>query len=349
VSQTDASPLRVDSEGMWAATAALPTQLGAALASAQRTGGLPESAISNVVVTGMGGSGIGGDLLAAVCAPELAVPVTVAKGYELPAFVGPDSLVFCVSFSGDTEETLAAADQAAEAGAAVVAVTTGGALGRLADAHGWPTVAVPSSIPQPRAALAALAAPPLVVLERVGLCDGVTARLSAAADHVARRRDAFVGVSAEPVTVARRIGRTIPLVYGSPGVAGVAAQRWKTQVNENAKAPAFWSVQPELGHNELAGWGEGGDVTRQVLTLVTLRHDAEHPQIARRFAHVEEVLTEVVADVVEVRAQATEPLACFFELALLGDLVSLHLASNEGVDPGPVPALVELKAQLAST
>ena len=126
----------------------------------------------------------------------------------------------------------------------------------------------------------------------------------------------------------------------------MAAQRWKTQVNENAKSPAFWSTLPELGHNELAGWGQGGDVTRQVLTLVTLRHGGEHPQVAKRFAFVADVLLEVVADIVEVWAEGTDPLAQLFDLALVGDFVSLHLAGQEGTDPGPVPVLADLKDRL---
>ncbi len=145
--------------------------------------------------------------------------------------------------------------------------------------------------------------------------------------------------ASESEEIARRIGRTIPLIYGAQAVGAAAAVRWKNQVNENAKSPAFCSVYPELGHNELAGWGQLGDVTRQVLTLVNLRHDAEHPQVARRFAIVTEMLREVMADVIEVRASGEGDLAQLLDLSLIGDFVSLHLAAAEGVDPGPVPAL----------
>ena len=126
----------------------------------------------------------------------------------------------------------------------------------------------------------------------------------------------------------------------------MAAQRWKTQVNENAKAPAFWSAQPELCHNEVCGWGQHGDVTRQVVTAIALRHDAEHPQVGRRFDLVGELLREVVADVVEVRARGEGDLAQLLDLILFGDYVSLWMAVDAGIDPGPVPILVELKARL---
>src|SRR6185437_2046259 len=204
---------------------------------------------------------------------------------------------------------------------------------------------VPGDIPQPRAALGAMAVPPLVVLEQAGLLDGVTRRVAATVDSLSARRDRLVQPGNLAEDLARRIGRTIPLVYGA-GSAAVAAQRWKTQVNENAKSPAFWSALPELCHNEVAGWGQGGDVTRQVLTLVNLRHGGEHPQVSRRFALVADVLLEVVADILEVRADGADPMARLFDLVMVGDFVSLYLAAREGTDPGPVPVLDDLKRQL---
>jgi glucose/mannose-6-phosphate isomerase len=125
-------------------------------------------------------------------------------------------------------------------------------------------------------------------------------------------------------------------------LGGVAAQRWKNQVNENAKAPAFAATSPELCHNEICGWGQHGDMTRQVFTLVELRHDEEHPQESRRFELVRDIMAEVVHDVVEVRAAGEGPLAQLFDLTLVGDFVSLHLAAQEGIDPGPVPAKDEV-------
>jgi glucose/mannose-6-phosphate isomerase len=285
-------------------------------------------------------------VLAAIAGPRSPVPVTVVKSYAVPAFAGPGTLVLAVSFSGDTEEVLSAAHGAWDAGAAVVAVTGPGALSDAAAAHGSSVVPVPQSIPQPRAALGALAVPPLLVLERLGLLDGATALVADAVRQLQRRRDQLSSDADPAREVAARIGRTLPLVHGSDGPAGVAAQRFRTQVNENAKSPAFSSLQPELCHNELAGWGVHGDVTRQVLTLVALRTSDEHPQVARRFELVTEILREVVSDVLTVRAAGDGPLAQLFDLALFGDAVSLHLASDEGVDPGPVPALVELKEAL---
>ncbi|MDQ1439433.1 MAG: glucose/mannose-6-phosphate isomerase [Acidimicrobiaceae bacterium] len=338
---------RLDSQDMWGVTAALPEQIEAAVRASAGLDGLPRrEGIENVVVLGMGGSGIAGDILLAAAGPFMAVPVVVVKSYTLPAFVGEGSLVFAISFSGNTEETIEAASEAAVQGARVVAVTSGGELGKLAAGWGAPTVPVPDTIPQPRAALGAMAIPPLAVLEQVGLFTGASQWIGLAVDQLKRRRDELVKDGNVAEALARRIGRTLPLVHSSGLMGTAAAQRWKTQVNENAKAPAFWSVQPELCHNEIAGWGQNGDVTRQVLTLVKLRHDNEHPQVMRRFELVDDLVREVVASIEEVHAHGEGDLAQLLDLILYGDFMSLHLAYQEGIDPGPVPALVEIKQRL---
>jgi glucose/mannose-6-phosphate isomerase len=284
--------------------------------------------------------------MVAVAGPFVPVPIVVVKSYDLPDFVGQGSLVFAISFSGDTEETVEAAGEAMNAGASLVAVTSGGELARLADEWGAPVVPVPGTIPQPRAALGAMAVPPLIVLEDIGLFPGAAQWVALAVDQLKLRRDRLVVPGSTAEEVARRIGRTIPLVHGAQALGSAAALRWKAQVNENAKSPAFYAVYPELCHNEIAGWGQHGDITRQVITLVNLRHDAEHPQVVRRFDFVADVLREVVADIIEVRAEGEGDLAQLLDLVLVGDFVSLHLAAREGIDPGPVPVLEDLKERL---
>jgi glucose/mannose-6-phosphate isomerase len=333
---------------MFEVTAGLPEQVERAARDARGLEGLPDrEAIENVVVLGMGGSGIAGDVLIATAAPFMPVPVVVVKGYTAPAFVDEHSLVFAISFSGNTEETIEAASEAAVQGARMVVVTSGGQLGKLASSWGAPVVEVPDTIPQPRAALGAVAIPPLVVLEEVGLFPGAGGWIDQAVVQLKRRRDALVADRNGAADLARRIGRTIPLVHSSGSIGTAAAQRWKTQVNENANAPAFWAVHPELCHNEIQGWGQHGDLTRQAITVVNLRHDAEHPQVARRFEVVAELMDEVVAGIHEVQAEGEGDLAQLLDLILFGDFVALHLAYQEGIDPGPVPALVDLKRRLS--
>jgi len=336
-----------DSQGMLTATLALPEQVAAAADRSKGLAGLPLiDDVNAVVVLGMGGSGVAGDIVASVAGPFMPVPVVVAKSYELPAFVGEGTLVFAVSFSGDTEETVEATSEAAVQGAKVVIVSGGGELTRLGEAWGAPMVAVPDDIPQPRAGVGALAVPPLIVLEEIGLFPGARRWVDEAVRGLVARRDQLTGDDSLVSDLVRQIGRTIPLIYGGGTLGAVAAQRWKTQMNENAKIPAFWNAQPELCHNEVAGWGQHGDLTRQAITLVALRHDFEHPQVMRRFELVFQLVDEVVAGIAQIQARGEGQLAQLLDLILIGDLTSLQLALNEGIDPGPVPALDEIKTAL---
>jgi glucose/mannose-6-phosphate isomerase len=341
----------VDTQGMFEATAGLPEQIEAAVKAGSELEGLPDGAsVEHVVVLGMGGSGVSGDVLQAIAHPLLPVPVSVVKSYDCPAFVGESSLVFAISCSGNTEETLQAATDAALQGARVVAITSGGELGRLAEGWGAPVVPVPTDLPQPRTAIGAMSIPPLVVLEDIGLLRGARHWIGLAVEQLKRRRDQLVGAGegSQAASIARQIGRTWPLIHGGGVLGATAALRWRTQVNENAKGPAFSNFQPELCHNEVCGWGQSGDVTRQLITLIQLRHDGEHPQVSRRFELVEDLVREVVASIIEVRAEGDGELAQLFDLILIGDFVSWWLAVQEGIDPGPVPILNELKAALAS-
>ncbi|HEV2369861.1 MAG TPA: bifunctional phosphoglucose/phosphomannose isomerase [Acidimicrobiales bacterium] len=342
-------PLSLDTLEMLPITLGLPEQVERAVVAGRGLPKLPRrERIENVVVLGMGGSGVAGDLLLAVAAPFMPVPVVVVKGYTPPQFVDDSSLVFAVSFSGDTEETVEAATEAAVQGATVVAVTGGGELAERASSWGAPIVPVPTDIPQPRAAIGAMAVPPLVVLEEVGLFPGASQWIALAVDQLKRRRDQLLGTVNPARELARRIGRTIPLVYSAGSLGSAAAMRWKTQFNENAKIPSFWAVHPELCHNEVAGWGQYGDATRQLVTIVNLRTDFEHPQVMRRFELVDDVVREAVASIEEVVAQGEGALAQLMDLVLFGDCVSLYMAAREGVDPGPVPVLGEIKAKLGA-
>jgi glucose/mannose-6-phosphate isomerase len=342
-------PLYLDTLGVWDATAGLPEQVRAATEAAEsvlRDTVLPRPRdIRSVVVFGMGSGATAAEAVAAYGAGRAPVPIGVGNGYESPAFCGPHTLAFAVSASGGTEETIAAASAARARGAHLVVVSGAGALAEMAAASDLPFFGVPAG-PAPRTALGALMMPVLLTLSRLGIIPDAAAALAGVGTSLSRRRDALVGPGGPAEEVARLIGRTIPLIYGSEGLTAVAARRWKTQINENAKTPAFFAVQPELSHNEVAGWGQNGDVTRQVLSLVTLRHVGEHPQVARRFALVVDATDEVMAQVIPVWAEGGDDLGRFFDLALFGDLVSLHLAGREGTDPGPVPALSNVESAL---
>ncbi|NNN14193.1 MAG: bifunctional phosphoglucose/phosphomannose isomerase [Acidimicrobiaceae bacterium] len=340
---------RVDTQGMWDVSAGLPEQVAQAAIQANALAGLPlRHQIENIVVLGMGGSGISGDVLLAAAAPFMAVPVTVVKSYNLPAFVSRGTLVFAVSFSGDTEETLEASQLAYEQGAYLVVVTSGGELGKFADESAIPLIRVPSDIPQPRGAIGALSIPPLVVLEDIGLFPGATYWIDLAIAQLRRRRDQLL-LSGNPAEVlAGQLFGKIPVMHSAGSIGAAGALRWKAQINENVKSPAFYSVYPENCHNEITGWESLLSVTKESLAIVSLRHDGEHPQVYRRMEIGRKLLSEKVSSYSEFRAEGDGDLAQLFDLIITGDFLSLHLAELAGVDPGPVPILADLKGRLRS-
>jgi glucose/mannose-6-phosphate isomerase len=305
----------------------------------------------NVVVLGMGGSGISGDVFTSVLNDELPVPAVVVKQYRVPAFVGPRTLALAVSYSGDTEETVMMARAAGGCGARLVCVSVGGALADIAREFGGLHIPCPPGY-LPRAALGALIAPLFVTAFRVGLAPGAHAHLEMAQRQLATRREKCkpsVDAPANPAKeIARRIGRTIPLVYGGGSLGGVAAYRWKCDVNENAKAPAYSHMYPELDHNEICAWGQHGDVTRQLMTLIELRHGYEHARLAPRFGATRELIEEAVHQVITVEAEGESRLAQLLDLMYLGDFVSCYLALQNDVDPGPIDAIFALKDRLAA-
>jgi len=305
--------------------------------------------INGIVYCGMGGSGIAGDVLAAVAAEVGTVPVTVVKGYKLPAWTGPNTLVFCASYSGNTEETLACFDDAVERKARIVAIATGGALAERARTH---TVASVSPVEdmQPRQALASLAAITLVVAEQLSLLGDLTAAIVETGDLLERQVNVFgrdvPSTTNEAKKIAGLLDGKIPLVWGQDGVLAVAAQRWRAQLNENAKLAAFSSVLPELDHNEIVGYREASPGVGD-LAIVALRMPGEDPRISRRIDATLERIGGLIGGSVEAGAVGESPLARLMSSVLLGDFVSVYLAVRRGVDPTPVAAIEELKSRLA--
>ena len=349
-----------DSLGMAAAVDSLAEQLEAALASAAAAVGPTRSRpITNVITLGMGGSGVAGDIVSALASPEMPVPITVAKGYECPAFVGPSTLAIAVSFSGNTEETLEAVTAARHAGASIVAVTSGGRLGELA--HQWdvPLYQVDGTIPMPRAAVGAISVAPLVALERVGLLSGVADWVGAAVAQLRARRHTCLadpghafGDGLDGLIAEVGAGDLLPVFYGGGAIGAVAAGRAKAQVNENAKLPAYASAMPELCHNELAGWDLAGRLAHgSPLAVIALRHRFEHPQIRRRYEYTQRVLSgaRIAVPYSELHAAGGGPMAQLFDLIYQVDILSLRMATAAGRDPGPVTLLTGLKDFLADS
>jgi glucose/mannose-6-phosphate isomerase len=298
---------------------------------------------SHVLVAGMGGSGISGDFATALAN----VPVVVNKSYGLPGWVkSAEPLVIAMSYSGNTEETLSAAESAAAQGLTPAVVTGGGTLAGWATEYGWPSVTVPGGL-QPRAALGYLLGGLLHLLNSAGAASVDRTDLVAAADIAESISGEGGSGWALAGDLAEGLNGRIVAVYGGGGITAPVAQRWKTQINENAKWPAWYSVLPELDHNEIVSWTTLADLTRRHVGIVSLRDRAEPPGVAARFSHTAEITGSDVSWVGEVWSQGNSALERMVSLAAMGDLVSLELARLAGVDPVPVDAIESLKRKLA--
>jgi glucose/mannose-6-phosphate isomerase len=329
-----------DSLGLRDRLMARPERMERFIANTGSIEGLPDPRrVSNIVVIGMGEAALAGDLVRAVAGPFMAIPLIVHRGYELPSFVGPESLVLALSVSGATDETVEATEAAYEAGASLLSVTRpDGYLAELTNAWRTPVVELPDDV-GPRLEFIPLSLASLLALEQIGFFPGGREYLVTALEQLARRRDQLAGPASDAVRVAKAIDRTIPLVYAASPLGRVAGVRWKQQFNLTAKIPAFTNFVPELCHNEISGWGQHGDVTRQVFTQIDLRHDDEHPADTGRLDQVDSVTLEVVADQVRVDAEGDGALAQLLDLVYVGDVAALEIANREGIDPGPAPAV----------
>lgn len=341
----------LDTMGMFDDVAGLPEQLAVADAGARvalDTVSLPaHDGIANVVIAGMGASGQAGELVLEVAGPLMSVPVVVHQGFGVPNFVDPSTLVVAISWSGDTEATLESAQNAYEDGASLFCVSGPGALREFAADTGMPHLAVQPPTSTGRSAIGALTLPVLRMLERVGFFPGADEWIGAAVEQTTRRRDELIREDNDARRLARRLGRTFPIIYGGNGLGGWAAERWKAQFNENAKVAAFANQVPELVYNEVCGWGQDGDVTRQIFQLFMLRHDYEHPRVMEQMSLLDDLLDEVVGAVHTVAASGDGLLAQALDLMLIGDFVSLHSAVEQEVDPGPTPFIDEIEDRIA--
>lgn len=291
---------------------------------------------AGLMVCGMGGSAIGGDLAAAALGNRLTKPLLTVRGYELPSWATPDWTVFCSSYSGNTEETLACFAAAEALGARRLVASTGGSLVTDAREAGVPVIGLPGLLPAPRTAVAYMLVCVTEVAALVGVAPRVHTEIDAAAAFLAEQS---ANLQARAAEIAGRLDGSVPVVVGADLTTPVA-RRWKTQINENAECPCFFSEIPEANHNELCGWS--GDAFSAVL----LEDSDQHPRERRRFELTAELIAAGGAEVARVETEGETRIARLLWATMLGDLVSLALAEARGVDPLPVEAIEDLKLAL---
>ena len=340
---------RLDSNRMYDCIRNFPTQVEQALTigtSAKIPARFRD--VSSIVVTGLGGSAIGGDLLRAYLADELRVPVIVNRHYTLPEFVGTKSLVIVSSYSGNTEETISAQKEAMKRKAKILCISTGGSVSDWARKHKQPLITIPGGL-QPRAALGYSFFPLLVVLGKAGFF-----RLK---QHDISEMLALLRIKAlefgnpemkpnPPLALAVNICGKLPIVYSSSRRLDAVNLRWRGQIEENAKQLAYGNLLPEMNHNELVGW----DVLKEVMAktfVVFLRDKGEHARVSVRETITSRIVSQYAGGVAEVWSQGASLLARMFSLVQFGDWMSFYLAILNKQDPTPVTAIDHLKGELA--
>lgn len=303
----------------------------------------------SIVVLGMGGSAIGGDLLSDYLADKLPIPIVVIRGYDIPKFVDENSLVFAVSYSGNTEETLSALKKCLEAKAKIIALTSGGKFAALSKENNFPFIRVPEGI-QPRAAIPYLFFPVLKVLERLNLIKERNEEIEEMIDILQGLCGEYGSKSLTKDNLAKKIALSLyqylPLVYGSEGLLDAVAMRWKTQINENSKWPCFWNVFSELNHNEIVGYEIENNINRQV-KIIYLEDKEGSLRVNQRREITQEIIGNKVAEFITCLTSGKGKLARMFSLIYLGDLVSYYLAILNQIDPSPVACIENLKKELA--
>ncbi len=303
--------------------------------------------VERVVVMGMGGSAIGGDLLSDLASLEDAPQVTVVRDYTLPQWVDEKTLALACSYSGNTEETLSAFHQALERGAKCVAVTSGGTLAKEAREARLPVYAIDFS-GEPRSALAYLFLAPVAILQKLGLIVDKSAALQEALEeldglqHEIRPSTPSASNKAKQIALALN-GRAV-VVYGA-GYFSAVARRWKTQLNENSKAWAFWETLPELNHNAVVGYPFPKDMQSKGY-VVMLAPRGLHPQVVKRYMITDTLLEQAKVPHRMEAGRGESPLSEMLTCIHLGDHVSYYLAALYGVDPAPVKTIDYVKGNL---
>jgi glucose/mannose-6-phosphate isomerase len=338
----------VDSTGQMADVLGLPEHLRDALWRVESANLTREDSRGGLVVAAMGGSAIGGLLALAALGDRASRPIFVTRDYGLPAWTTTDTTVLCSSYSGETEETLAAYDSATALGARRIVCTTGGRLAAAARADGVPVIPLPGGF-QPRAAVGYALVVALEVAALCGVGEQLHTEIDVAAAHAEQLVEAW-GPGAPEDSLAKSLARSLSqttVQIAGAGLTSAVAYRWKTQINENANAPSFAAELPELDHNEIVGWENAASYGR--FSAVFLDDCDLHPRVRARIGLTMDVIGDQAAALHRVQSVGQTRVERLVSLVLLGDLVSTYMAILAGRDPVLIGPIDRLKAALADS
>ena len=342
---------KLDASKMLNLISNLPDQCQEAYGLGKKTGvSKLDRKIDNIVFAGLGGSAIGADIIRVYLKNELKVPVIVSRNYTLPGFVGKNTLLFCSSYSGNTEETLSSFDDGLKRGANIITMGSGGRLKELSVKNGFKHIQVPSGFP-PRTALGYMSITVLAVLAGLGLISDKEKEASEIYSALVELRDKEIGIDVgSEKNTSKRLAAAIfgkhCIVYGTSDVTEAVSVRWRGQLAENSKSISSSHVLPEMNHNEIVGWEFPRGLLKD-FKVIMLRDKDDHPRTQRRMDISKDIIEKSGAEIFELERKQGGLLARVFSLIYIGDFVSFYLAILNGIDPTPVKRVDYLKAQLA--
>lgn len=305
----------------------------------------------HIVLSGMGGSAIGGDIVRSLSGDDFNIPFVVNRSYRIPAFCGSQTLFIASSYSGNTEETLSALEEAQKKGCSIICMTSGGYLQKVAEQDKHPLILLPQGYP-PRAALGYGIGILLHVFKKIGIGQMDGQKLNDTVAFLEKNTEEWkeiVSSNNRPLVFARKLQNKIPLIYSSVDGLEAVGFRWKTQLNENSKIHAFYQPIPEMNHNEIVPWDSLPGTQRYFpdLVMVLLRLPLDHPRLALRMDIMKDLVRQNGGQILEVVAEGEDRLSQLLYLVSFGDWVSYYLAILYGVDPTIIQNIDILKEQLS--
>ncbi|UCF12428.1 MAG: bifunctional phosphoglucose/phosphomannose isomerase [Thermoplasmatales archaeon] len=342
----------IDKSNMLETIAQFPRQIKEAIEIAKNAKIDDFIKIDNVIITGMGASGISGDIVASLFRDKIDVPIYINREYDLPKWAKKDTLTIFFSYSGNTEETLSSFKIASQKKCKIVSISSGGKLQEMSEKRGIAHIKIPSGF-QPRAAIAYPLFVLIWILKRTGLLKNniesdIEETIAVIQDLIDNNKKSVVKENNLSKQIAKKIYNTIPQIYGW-GVYYPIATRWRQQFNENSKAIAREDVVSESNHNDIVGWSSNPDVSKNFSCILFRDKDNESLNISTRLNFMISLFEDSVANVIEIYPKGRSRLAKIMYIMCLGDFLSCYLAFLRNIDPTPVDIITELKQRLAET
>ncbi|MDD5361313.1 MAG: bifunctional phosphoglucose/phosphomannose isomerase [Ignavibacteria bacterium] len=303
--------------------------------------------IKNIIINGLGGSAIGGDILRSYVSGEMKIPVSVNRNYSLPGYAGKDTLAILASYSGNTEETVSAFRDALNKECNIICISSGGEIEKLAKKHGKQLMKIPGGL-QPRCALGYSFFTLLVLFTKLGFIKDKSDEINDVIINLDQSLSEYVSLSFETneaLRIAAAIKGHMPVIYSSADLLDAVNLRWRGQISENGKILAYGNLYPEMNHNELVGWKLNEEILKKIAVIV-LHDKDDNERVKLRMKITERVYRKYAANVFDVYSDCRTKLGRIFDLIYLGDWVSYYLAILNEVNPTPVNAISSLKKEL---